>query len=229
MAALKTGSRCRIQIRSSHSPELAQDTLSGKSNIGVGEWAVMLMGFISFLLVHAGVSVADTAPQPDYQHRVLGRVASKIGFQQSVQLLSEGQSAVGPDAAAPIVSTLFYSTAASRSDMSSVFVLSLLFGAGRFGFTRRHNAAVSCGRVMMISSLRYAENMLQLEHKTRLFNGMDSCRGALHCRDLRDAILMAEVSLRAFPGIGDWWKRAIYCNTCGCWRRRHMIYPVCLI
>jgi O-antigen/teichoic acid export membrane protein len=147
-----------------------------------GRVAVMLLGFISFPLFTRVFSVADYGAINLITNTVLLlTVLSKFGFQHSVQrYYPEGQSEAGPDALRRYYSTLFYSTALLALILSSVFVVSLFFGAGRlFGFTAGTTLLLACSLVMIRSLRSMQMNLMQMEHKTRLFNGMDILQKAL--------------------------------------------------
>jgi len=142
----------------------------------------MLLGFISFPLFTRVFSVADYGAINLITNTVLLlTVLSKFGFQHSVQrYYPEGQSEAGPDALRRYYSTLFYSTALLALILSSVFVVSLFFGAGRlFGFTAGTTLLLACSLVMIRSLRSMQMNLMQMEHKTRLFNGMDILQKAL--------------------------------------------------
>jgi O-antigen/teichoic acid export membrane protein len=147
-----------------------------------GRVAVMLLGFISFPVFTRVFSVAEYGTINLITNTVLLlTVLSKFGFQHSVQrYYPEGQSSSGPDALRRYYSTLFYSTGLLALTLSLLFVASLLLGAGRFlGVTAGTTLLLACGLVMIRSLRSMQMNLMQMENKTRLFNGMDIIQKAL--------------------------------------------------
>jgi len=106
---------------------------------------------------------------------------SKFGFQHSVQrYYPEGSASAGPDTLRRYYSTLFYSTALLALSLSLLFVASLFFGAGRLlGITAGGTLLLACSLVMIRSLRSMQMNLMQMENKTRLFNGMDILQKAL--------------------------------------------------
>ena len=147
-----------------------------------GRVAVMLLGFVSFPVFTRVFSVADYGTINLITNTVLLlTVLSKFGFQHSVQrYYPEGQSDAGPDALRRYYSTLFYSTALLALVLSAVFIVSLFFGVGRlFGVTAGGTLLLACSLVTIRSLRSMQMNLMQMEHKTRLFNGMDILQKAL--------------------------------------------------
>jgi O-antigen/teichoic acid export membrane protein len=141
-----------------------------------GRVAVMLLGFISFPVFTRIFSVADYGTINLITNTVLLlTVLSKFGFQHSVQrYYPQGESATGPDALRRYYSTLFYSTAALALILSSIFIASIFFGAGKmFGAAAGGTLMLACSLVMIRSLRSMQMNLMQMENKTRLFNGMD--------------------------------------------------------
>lgn len=147
-----------------------------------GRVAVMLLGFISFPVFTRVFSVADYGTINLITNTVLLlTVLSKFGFQHSVQrYCPDGQADAGPDALRRYYSTLFYSTAFLAVALSAIFILSLFFGAGRlFGVTAGATLVLACSLVLIRSLRSMQMNLMQVEHKTRLYNGMDIVYKAL--------------------------------------------------
>ena len=141
-----------------------------------GRVAVMLLGFISFPVFTRIFSVADYGIINLITNTVLLlTVLSKFGFQHSVQrYYPDGASATDADNLPRYYSTLFYSTAVVALVLSSIFAASLFFGAGKFlGFTAGSTLLLACSLVTIRSLRSMQMNLMQVEHKTRLFNGMD--------------------------------------------------------
>ena len=147
-----------------------------------GRVAVMLLGFVSFPVFTRVFSVADYGTMNLITNTVLLlTVLSKFGFQHSVQrFYPEGESNSGPDALRRYYSTLFYSTAVLALALSAMFILSLYFGAGQlFGVTAGRTLLLACSLVTIRSLRSMQMNLMQMEQKTRLFNGMDIIQKAL--------------------------------------------------
>jgi O-antigen/teichoic acid export membrane protein len=147
-----------------------------------GRVAVMLLGFISFPVFTRIFSVAEYGTINLITNTVLLlTVLSKFGFQHSVQrYYPEGTASTGPDTLRRYYSTLFYSTALLALALSLLFVVSLFFGAGRLlGITAGGTLLLACSLVMIRSLRSMQMNLMQMENKTRLFNGMDILQKAL--------------------------------------------------
>jgi len=147
-----------------------------------GRVAVMLLGFISFPVFTRIFSVAEYGAINLITNTVLLlTVLSKFGFQHSVQrYYPEGSASAGPDTLRRYYSTLFYSTALLALALSLLFVASLFFGAGRLlGITAGGTLLLACSLVMIRSLRSMQMNLMQMENKTRLFNGMDILQKAL--------------------------------------------------
>jgi hypothetical protein len=108
-------------------------------------------------------------------------VLSKFGFQHSVQrYYPEGESANNQDTLRRYYSTLFYSTALLALTLTLLFIAALLLGVGRFmGITAGGTLLLACSLVMIRSLRSMQMNLMQMENKTRLFNGMDILQKAL--------------------------------------------------
>ena len=148
-----------------------------------GRVAVMLLGFISFPVFTRIFSVAEYGTINLITNTVLLlTVLSKFGFQHSVQrYYPEGSASTGPDTLRRYYSTLFYSTALLA------LALSLLFSSRHCSLARDDLLGITAGgtlllacSLVMIRSLRSMQmNLMQMENKTRLFNGMDILQKAL--------------------------------------------------
>jgi len=142
----------------------------------------MLLGFISFPVFTRIFSVAEYGTINLITNTVLLlTVLSKFGFQHSVQrYYPEGSASAGPDTLRRYYSTLFYSTALLALALSLLFIASLFFGAGRLlGITAGGTLLLACSLVMIRSLRSMQMNLMQMENKTRLFNGMDILQKAL--------------------------------------------------
>jgi O-antigen/teichoic acid export membrane protein len=147
-----------------------------------GRVAVMLLGFISFPVFTRVFTVAEYGTINLIVNTVLLlTVLSKFGFQHSIQrYYPEGEASASPDALRRYYSTLFYSTALLALALTLLFVASLFFGAGRFlGITVGGTLLLACSLVMIRSLRSMQMNLMQMENKTRLFNGMDILQKAL--------------------------------------------------
>jgi O-antigen/teichoic acid export membrane protein len=141
-----------------------------------GRVAVMLLGFISFPVFTRLFSVADYGTMNLITNTVLLlTVLSKFGFQHSVQrYYPEGSANDDPDTLRRYYATLFYSTAALAVVLSAIFVVSMFFGAGKiFGQAAGGTLVLACSLVVIRSLRSMQMNLMQMENKTRLFNGMD--------------------------------------------------------
>ena len=147
-----------------------------------GRVVVMLLGFISFPVFTRVFSVAEYGVINLITNTVLLlTVLSKFGFQHSVQrYYPEGESANSSENLRRYYSTLFYSTAILAFVLTLMFVAALLLGAARFfGITAGGTLLLACSLVMIRSLRSMQMNLMQMESKTRLFNGMDILQKAL--------------------------------------------------
>lgn len=147
-----------------------------------GRLVVMLLGFISFPIFTRVFSVAEYGVINLVMNTVLLlTVVSKFGFQHSIQrYYPEGEPATSPDTLRRYYSTLFYSTALLALVLILMFVAALLLGAGRFlGATAGGTLILACSLVMIRSLRSMQMNLMQMENKTRLVNGMDVLQKAL--------------------------------------------------
>lgn len=147
-----------------------------------GRVVVMLLGFVSFPVFTRVFSVAEYGVINLITNTVLLlTVLSKFGFQHSVQrYYPEGGAANTSETLRRYYSTLFYSTAILAFVLTLMFVAALLLGAGRFfGITAGGTLLLACSLVMIRSLRSMQMNLMQMESKTRLFNGMDILQKAL--------------------------------------------------
>ena len=147
-----------------------------------GRVVVMLLGFISFPVFTRVFSVAEYGVINLITNTVLLlTVLSKFGFQHSVQrYYPEGEEAASPNTLRRYYSTLFYSTALLALTLTLLFVAALLLGVGRFmGITAAGTLLLACSLIMIRSLRSMQMNLMQMENKTRLFNGMDILQKAL--------------------------------------------------
>ncbi len=141
-----------------------------------GRVAVMLLGFISFPLFTRVFSVADYGVINLITNTVLLlTVISKFGFQHAVQrYYPESANSSDPNKLRSYYATLFYGTALLAVVLSVMFGVSVYFGAGRFlGITATNTLLLACALVIVRSLRSMQMNLMQMESKTRLFNGMD--------------------------------------------------------
>jgi len=147
-----------------------------------GRVAVMLLGFVSFPLFTRVFSVADYGTINLITNTVLLlTVVSKFGFQHAVQrYYPESAGAADPNTLRRYYSTLFYGTAIFAVVLSLFFGASVFFGTARFlGITATGTLLLACALVMIRSLRSMQMNLMQMENKTRLFNGMDILQKAL--------------------------------------------------
>src|ERR1051326_5731662 len=141
-----------------------------------GRVAVMLLGFVSFPLFTRVFSVADYGVINLITNTVLLlTVVSKFGFQHAVQrYYPESAGSSDPDMLRRYYATLFYGTALFATVLSLLFGASVFFGTGRFlGITATGTLLLACALIMIRSLRSMQMNLMQMENKTRLFNGMD--------------------------------------------------------
>lgn len=140
-----------------------------------GRLAVMLLGFISFPVFTRIFSVADYGTINLITNMVLLlTVVSKFGFQHSVQRYYPDGKSANQETMRNYFSTLFFSTGALALVLSAIFVLSVFAGLGRyFGVNAGGTLILACSLVAIRSLRSMQMNLMQIEHKTRLFNGVD--------------------------------------------------------
>jgi O-antigen/teichoic acid export membrane protein len=141
-----------------------------------GRVAVMLLGFISFPLFTRVFSVSDYGVINLIINTVLLlTVISKFGFQHAVQrYYPENASSPDPNRLGVYYSTLFYGTAMFAGVLSCLFAVAVFLGAGRSLGIAATGTLLLAGSLILVRSLRSMQmNLMQMENKTRLFNGMD--------------------------------------------------------
>jgi O-antigen/teichoic acid export membrane protein len=164
-----------------------------------GRLAVMLLGFISFPLFTRVFSVADYGAINLITNTILLlTVVSKFGFQHAVQrYYPESAASPDPDKLRSYYATLFYGTALFAGVLSCLFAASVFFGAGRFlGITATSTLLLACALIIVRSLRSMQMNLMQMENKTRLFNGMDI---------LQKAATIALICLLLFS-----WKKTVF-------------------
>jgi O-antigen/teichoic acid export membrane protein len=164
-----------------------------------GRVAVMLLGFISFPLFTRVFSVADYGAINLIVNTVLLlTVISKFGFQHAVQrYYPESASSPDPDTVRRYYSTLFYGTALIAIVLSLGFAGSVFLGFGHFlGITATSTLLLACALIMVRSLRSMQMNLMQMENKTKLYNGMDI---------LQKAATIALICLLIF-----FWKKTIF-------------------
>src|SRR5260221_8879536 len=141
-----------------------------------GRVAVMLLGFVSFPVFTRVFSVADYGTMSLITNTVLLlTVLSKFGFQHAVQrYYPECAGSSDPNVLRRYYSTLFYGSALMALVLVLGFVASVFFGFGRFLGIGTTGALLLACTLVMIRALRSMQmNLMQMENKTGLFNGMD--------------------------------------------------------
>jgi O-antigen/teichoic acid export membrane protein len=164
-----------------------------------GRVAVMLLGFVSFPLFTRVFSVADYGAINLIVNTVLLlTVISKFGFQHAVQrYYPESAASPDPNTLRRYYSTLFYGTALIALVLSLTFIASVFFGFGHFlGITATGTLLLACVLVMVRSLRSMQMNLMQMENKTKLYNGMDI---------LQKAAATALICLLLF-----FWKKTIF-------------------
>lgn len=147
-----------------------------------GRVVVMLLGFVSFPLFTRLFSVADYGTINLIANTVLLlTVVSKFGFQHAVQrYYPESAGAADPNVLRRYYSTLFYGTAIFAAVLSALFGVSVFFGTARFlGISAVGTLLLACALVMIRSLRSMQMNLMQMENKTRLYNGVDILQKAL--------------------------------------------------
>ncbi|HEX2329275.1 MAG TPA: oligosaccharide flippase family protein [Candidatus Angelobacter sp.] len=164
-----------------------------------GRVAVMMLGFISFPLFTRVFSVAEYGAMSLILNTVaLLTVLSKFGFQHAVQrYYPDYANSPDPKALPRYYSTLFFGTGFIALTLCAVFLISVPFGVpGYLGITA-YGALTLALALVVVRSLRSMQmNLMQMENKTRLFNGMDV---------LTKALVIAAICLLLFL-----WKKSIF-------------------
>ncbi|HSM85963.1 MAG TPA: oligosaccharide flippase family protein [Candidatus Limnocylindrales bacterium] len=164
-----------------------------------GRVAVMMLGFISFPIFTRVFSVADYGSMSLIMNTVLLlTVLSKFGFQHSVQrYYPDHANSADPDALPRYYSTLFYGTGVMAVVLSLLFVASVPIGAARYlGITATGSLLLACLLVVVRSLRSMQTNLMQMENKTGLFNGMD--------------IFTKAASIAAICALLFFWRKSIF-------------------
>ena len=114
-------------------------------------------------------------------------VISKFGFQHAVQrYYPECANSPDPDALPRYYSTLFYGTGIISIVLCALFLLAVPLGLTKFlGITATGALALALVLVTIRALRSMQTNLMQMENKTRLFNGVDILqKGHGHQRDL---------------------------------------------
>ncbi len=141
-----------------------------------GRVAVMMLGFISFPLFTRVFSVSDYGAMNLIVNSVLLlTVISKFGFQHAVQrFYPECANSSDPDALPRYYSTLFYGTGIISVVLCTLFLISVPMGSAKFlGITATGALSIALVLVIIRSLRSMQTNLMQMENKTRLFNGID--------------------------------------------------------
>ena len=141
-----------------------------------GRVAVMLLGFASFPVFTRVFSVADYGTINLIANTVLLlTVISKFGFQHAVQrYYPESANSADPDSLPRYYATLFYGTALIALVLTLGFAATIPLGSARYlGITAAGTLLLACSLVMIRALRSMQQNLLQMENKTRLFNGVD--------------------------------------------------------
>lgn len=164
-----------------------------------GRVAVMMLGFISFPLFTRVFSVAEYGAMSLIMNTVLLlTVLSKFGFQHAVQrYYPEYASSPDPTALPSYYSTLFYGTGFIALTLCALFLISVPFGVPGFLGITANGALMLALVLVVVRSLRSMQmNLMQMENKTRLFNGVDV---------LAKALIIGTICLLLF-----FWKKSIF-------------------
>jgi len=169
-----------------------------------GRVAVMMLGFISFPLFTRVFSVSDYGAMNLIVNSVLLlTVISKFGFQHAVQrYYPECANSPDPDALPRYYSTLFYGTGIISVVLCTVFLVSVPMGSAQFlGITATGALSIALVLVIIRSLRSMQTNLMQMENKTRLFNGVDI---------LQKATVITVICLLLF-----FWKKTIFAFVLG--------------
>ena len=164
-----------------------------------GRVAVMMLGFVSFPLFTRVFSVSDYGAMNLIINSVLLlTVISKFGFQHAVQrYYPECANSPDPDALPRYYSTLFYGTGIISIVLCALFLLAVPLGLTKFlGITATGALALALVLVTIRALRSMQTNLMQMENKTRLFNGVDI---------LQKAMVISVICLLLF-----FWKKTIF-------------------
>src|SRR5215471_3017530 len=141
-----------------------------------GRLALMVLGFASFPVFTRVFSVADYGTLNLIQNTVLLlTVLAKFGFQHALQrFYPEHAASQDPLALRRYYSTLFYGSGLLGGFFSSLFLGAMVFGFGRFlGISVTGTLALATSLVVIRSLRSMQLNLMQMENKTKLYNGME--------------------------------------------------------
>jgi O-antigen/teichoic acid export membrane protein len=164
-----------------------------------GRVAVMMLGFISFPLFTRVFSVSDYGVMNLIINSVLLlTVISKFGFQHAVQrYYPECANSPDPEALPRYYSTLFFGTGAISVVLCALFLASVPLGSAKFlGITATGALTLACALVTIRALRSMQTNLMQMENKTKLFNGVDI---------LQKATTITVICLLLF-----FWKKSIF-------------------
>jgi O-antigen/teichoic acid export membrane protein len=169
-----------------------------------GRVAVMVLGFVSFPVFTRVFSVSDYGVMNLIINSVLLlTVISKFGFQHAVQrYYPECANSPDPDALPRYYSTLFFGTGAISIVLCSLFLVSVPLGSAKFlGITATGALTLACALVTIRALRSMQNNLMQMENKTKLFNGVDI---------LQKATVITVICLLLF-----FWKKSIFAFILG--------------
>jgi O-antigen/teichoic acid export membrane protein len=141
-----------------------------------GRVALMLLGFVSFPIFTRIFSVSDYGTLSLIQNMVLLLVVlAKFGFQHSVQrYYPEYAGSSDPLAVRRYFSTLFFGSGLLSLLLTSAFVASLALGLSRFLGMAATGVVMLASSLVLVRTLRSMQlNLMQMENKTKLFNGVE--------------------------------------------------------
>ena len=136
----------------------------------------MVLGFASFPIFTRVFSVADYGTLNLIQNTILLlTVLAKFGFQHSVQrYYPEYAASADPTALRRYYSTLFFGTGLLGAIFIAAFLGAVPLGLGRFFGIAASTTLLVASLLIVVRSLRSMQlNLMQMENKTRLFNGME--------------------------------------------------------
>jgi len=141
-----------------------------------GRLSLMLLGFASFPVFTRVFSVADYGTLNLVLNTVLLlTVLAKFGLQHALQrFYPEHAASSDPVALRRYYSTLFYGSGLLGGLFSSAFLGAIVLGLGRFLGISVTGTLALASALVVIRSLRSIQlNLMQMENKTKLFNGME--------------------------------------------------------
>lgn len=141
-----------------------------------GRLALMVLGFASFPVFTRVFPVADYGTLNLIQNTVLLlTVLAKFGFQHALQrFYPEHAASADPLALRRYYSTLFYGSGLLGFLLSSAFLGAMAFGFSRFlGISMAGTLALATSLVVIRSLRSMQLNLMQMENKTKLYNGIE--------------------------------------------------------